>query len=177
MSINHRIELVNLLPYNSIAAEVGVAQGLFSADLLDAGVSILYSIDNWNKIEGVTGDGNFEQPFHDSNYKDATERLSKYGHRSLILKGMSADTASKIPDNYLDLVYLDGAHYYDGVMADLKAYHPKLKSGGVMAGHDYLNESYGVRRAVNEFCANNGYVINVIEENKPEDASFYFIKK
>jgi hypothetical protein len=177
MLINHRIELVKLLPEKSLVAEVGVAEGLFSAELLDAGVEILYSIDNWKTIEGVTGDGNFEQSFHDKNYSEATERLSKYGYRSLIMKGLSADIANKIPDGYLDMVYLDAAHYYSGVMADLKSYYPKVKSGGIIAGHDFLNKDYMVKEAVMDFTRNYpSIVINVIPENSPTDASFYFVK-
>jgi len=189
IQIKHRIELVKLLPKKSIAAEVGVAEGNFSFDLLEAGVGVLYSIDNWRHIPGVTGDGNFPQDFHDKNYETAKERLSKYGYRSLIFKGLSVDMAAQIPDNSLELVYLDGAHYYSGVLADLKAYYPKLKPGGIMAGHDYLNPDYGVKQAVEAFIFEERIIttepfaavassprINVIEENNYRDASFYFIK-
>lgn len=178
MQINHRIELVKLLPHNSICAEAGVAEGNFSCDLLDAGVGILYSVDYWQKIEGVTGDGNFDQSFHDKNYNTAVERLSKYGYRSLLIKSKSVDAAEKLPDQYLDMVYLDAAHYYDGVYADLVAWYPKVKSGGIVSGHDYLCADYQVKEAVADFIEKNGIhtTVNVIPENNPNDASFYFIK-
>jgi len=177
-AMQHRIELIKLLPINSIGVEVGVAQGLFSSELLQNGVGVLYSVDNWQYIPEVTGDGNFPKEFHDKNYAEAIQRLSKYGDRSIVLKGMSIEMASKIPDNSLDFVYLDGAHYYSGVMDDLNAYYPKLKSGGVMAGHDWLNiEDYGVNKAVCEFSIKHGISeIFTIPENNINDASFYFIK-
>ena len=42
-----------------------------------------------------------------------------------------------IPDDSCDFIYLDGDHSYAGCLADIKAYWPKLKDGGIMAGHDY----------------------------------------
>lgn len=178
MEINRRIELVKLLPENSVGIEVGVAEGNFSADLLNAGVKVLWSVDNWGTIDGVTGDGNFEQLWHDKNYATAKKNLSPFGNRSQILKGMSNVMSNHFSDEQVDLVYLDGAHYYDGVMADLKAYYPKLKSGGVMAGHDFVNTDYQVKEAVYDFIKMIGIssVVNVIPENHPSDASFYFIK-
>lgn len=178
MQINHRIELVKLLPHNSICAEIGVAEANFSCDLLDAGVGILYSVDYWGKIEGVSGDGNFDQSFHDKNYDTAVERLSKYGYRSLLIKSKSVDAAEKLPDQYLDMVYLDAAHYYSGIFSDLTAWYPKVKSDGIVAGHDYLNGDYDVERAVKDFIKQNRITttVNVIPENNRNDASFYFIK-
>lgn len=179
MLIKSRIDLIKLLPELPIAVEVGTAEGLFSEDLLRIGVHILYSVDNWEHIPGVTGDGNSSPKWHLSNFVAAKQRLSKYGERSIILKGMSVQMADKIPDNSLDLVYLDGAHYTSGVLADLNAYYPKLKSGAVMSGHDWLNtEDYGVNDAVNRFVSglNLGIEVFTIPENNIKDASFYFIK-
>ena len=46
-----------------------------------------------------------------------------------------------------DLIYIDGSHDADDVSADIRAYWPLLRKGGVLFGDDY--ESFdGVRRAV-----------------------------
>ena len=95
MGILHRIDLVKLLPENSMVAEIGVAEGNFSCDLLDAGVGVLYSIDAWETIDGVTGDGNFPQHWHDNNFNIASKRLSEYGYRSRIIKKLSKDAPWK----------------------------------------------------------------------------------
>jgi hypothetical protein len=47
-----------------------------------------------------------------------------------------------------DLIYIDGSHNYDDVVADIRAYRPLLRSGGVMFGDDY--EWKSVREAVEE---------------------------
>jgi hypothetical protein len=173
--ISTRLELIGLLPKNSIAAECGVAEGNFSFDLLQNGVGKLYSVDAWKTIEGVTGDGNFPQEWHDKNYDTAKKRLSKFGDKSIILRGLTFEMAKEVPDNTLDLLYLDAAHYKEGVKADLEAWYPKVKSGGIVAGHDYLNKAYGVFDAVNEFIYGITEIIT-IPENNNNDASFYFIK-
>ena len=87
--------------------------------------------------------------------------------------------AVHIPDKSLDMVYLDAAHYEDGVLADLKVYYPKVKPGGIIAGHDYLNPDYGVKEAVNffiKYLIKRDISVEIIPENNIEDASFYFIK-
>jgi len=176
--IKHRIDLVSLLPENAVVAEIGVAEGNFSADLLERGIGKLYSVDNWGHIPSVTGDGNFPQDFHDKNYTAAKERLTKYGERSVILKGLSVEMAKLVPDNSLDLLYLDGAHYYAGVAADLNAWYPKVKSNGIIAGHDYLNNDYQVKEAVSHFVVERNIITSVfvIPETHINDAGFYFIK-
>lgn len=45
-------------------------------------------------------------------------------------------------------VFLDADHRYEAVQADIAAWLPLVRPGGVLAGHDYDDE--GVRRAVTE---------------------------
>ena len=51
----------------------------------------------------------------------------------------SVSMASNIPNGSLDLVFVDAAHDYRNVRADIIAYWPKLKPTGVMAGHDFAH--------------------------------------
>ena len=56
----------------------------------------------------------------------------------------------------LDFVFLDADHSYEGVTADIDAWLPKIRPGGILAGHDYVDHTtangfvYGVKRAVAE---------------------------
>ena len=51
----------------------------------------------------------------------------------------------------VDLVFVDGAHDYDGVVDDIRAWRPKVKPGGIIAFHDYGTPSLPhVGRAVDD---------------------------
>jgi hypothetical protein len=51
----------------------------------------------------------------------------------------------------LDSVFIDGCHQYAECLADIGAWMPLLKSGGLIAGHDYWPAHIGVMDAVNEY--------------------------
>lgn len=173
--VKHRIDLVKLLKdlkLPLIGAELGCAEGYFSNDLLEQGLEKLYMVDAWQTLP-VKGDGGFPQDWHDGNFKAALKRVEKHGNKAVILRGLTTEMAKEVQDESLGLLYLDAGHDYESVMSDLRAWYPKLKTGGVCAGHDYMNTAYGVRQAVNDFTKRKVFVI---EENKPEDAGFLFIK-
>lgn len=51
---------------------------------------------------------------------------------------MESDVAHKfIDDGYFDLIFIDGDHIYEQVSNDIKNYLPKIKSGGIISGHDF----------------------------------------
>ena len=61
----------------------------------------------------------------------------------------SAPAAHKFADASIDFVWVDAGHEYEDVMADIEAWWPKLKDGGVMGGDDYPMD--GVKSAVEKF--------------------------
>ena len=179
MDIKYREHLWQLFPKveEAVCVEIGVAEGQFSRDILNWGVKKLYSVDTWATLNGQRGDGGNDQAWHDMNYQNTKNLLAKFGDKSELLRGLSHEMAARVDDNYIDLLYLDGDHSYDGVMRDLTAWYPKLKSGCICAGHDYLMQHYGVQRAVKDFTTNNKvFEVHTIFENKNEDAGFWFRK-
>ncbi len=175
MTIELRSELHLLLPTDFTSAEIGVAEGYFSADILSWGAAKHYMVDAWQQLV-QTGDGGYPQEWHDNNYYAAFARVQKYGERAVILRGISDHMAHQIPAESLDFVYIDGDHSYYGVKRDIAAYWPKLKWGGVMAFHDYENDAYGVKGAVLEFAENNHLHVNKIPEKSIADAGAWFKK-
>jgi glycosyltransferase involved in cell wall biosynthesis len=58
------------------------------------------------------------------------------------------------PDEGVDFAFIDGDHSYESVTADLAAWWPKIRPGGVLAGHDYRQGApwlVDVTRAVHDF--------------------------
>ncbi len=60
----------------------------------------------------------------------------------------SDEAANLFADHSVDVVWVDADHSFEGCLADIHAWWPKLRSGGFMGGDDYLME--GVWRAVEE---------------------------
>lgn len=174
--IRYRRDLNQIIDLKLPAVELGCAEGFFSADMLSWGLKKLYMVDTWATISGAFGDGSSPQEWHDKNYQDAMDRVSKFKKKAVVLRGKTVDMAVRVPDNSIGLLYLDAGHDYQSVMDDLFTWFPKVVDGGVIAGHDYMNPAYGVYKAVNEFAQGITKEVYLIPEDKNEDAGFYFYK-
>jgi len=51
---------------------------------------------------------------------------------------------------HVDLIFIDGDHSYEGCRADIEAWLPLLKPGGVVAFHDFGSRASGVTQAIFE---------------------------
>ncbi|MBA0085864.1 MAG: class I SAM-dependent methyltransferase [Acidobacteria bacterium Pan2503] len=65
-------------------------------------------------------------------------------------QGISWEMAARYGEHSVDAVFIDADHEYESVCKDIDAWLPKVKPGGIIAGHDYTPELPGVIRAVNE---------------------------
>ena len=176
MSVKYRADLYKIIDLTKPVVELGVAEGNFSRDMLNWPITKLYSVDAWQTLS-QRGDGGFEQSWHDSNYKKAVALLKPFGERSVIIRGLTYEVASQIPDESLGLLYMDADHSYEGVMRDLEAWYPKVIKGGYISSHDYLSGEYGVQQAVKDFTRKNKiFEVLTIPENKPADAGCLFKK-
>lgn len=144
-----------------IGAEVGVHTGMMTSMLLRGCPQLkLYAVDNWwavppkptdpeklkNWVDvGLAG----RNPARDrSRFK---ERTAPYKDRLTVLYGDSVEMATRVEDNSLDFVFIDADHRYESVIADLKAWVPKVKDDGIVCGHDYDHPRFpGVTQAVFE---------------------------
>src|ERR1700741_1198662 len=61
-------------------------------------------------------------------------------------EGCSWEFADRFSDESVDFIWLDADHHYESVIKEINAWWPKLKNGGIMAGHDYSD--WGVEMAV-----------------------------
>ena len=60
------------------------------------------------------------------------------------------ESVARYADFSLDFVFIDAEHTYKDTVELLRLYLPKLKTGGVLAGHDYNRRWPGVIQAVAE---------------------------
>jgi len=71
------------------------------------------------------------------------------------IKEYSDKAAELYKNKSLDFVFIDAGHEYEFIHADIKAWLPKVKKGGVIAGHDIY--APGVKRAAEELVP--GYIV------------------
>jgi uncharacterized Rossmann fold enzyme len=143
-----------------IGAEIGVFAGELSQRLLRREDLSLYMVDSWatsapDSAYAQSDDfhASLSQTQQERYYGLAKEVVGFAGPRAKIVRKPSVEAARDIPDASLDFVFIDAAHDYEGCKADIEAWAPKVKRGGLIAGHDYENVAFpkfGVKRAVDE---------------------------
>ena len=65
--------------------------------------------------------------------------MKQFGKRAIFIRERGKDAHSKFDDASLDWIFIDGDHTLKGIFADLWNYWSKVKSGGLVCGHDYRN--------------------------------------
>lgn len=96
----------------------------------------------------------------------------------------SVHASSSFENEYFDFIYIDAGHSYCDVYNDLSCWHPKLKTGGLMCGDDYLichnptEGHYGVVQASERFCSQNNIDLKLLEyEHLDYDGRLNLAKK
>lgn len=164
-----RIDMIReLLKPGQTLCEIGVYRCEFANELLKTLPSKLVLIDPWEG-DVSSGDVNGNNVVY-SNLNQIYEQVEKAVQNIPVIdlrRGYSISQLSQYPDKFFDFVYIDGDHSYSGCKIDLMLALQKLKSGGIIAGHDYEmnfakaknNYDFGVKRAVDEFCSSYGFEI------------------
>lgn len=102
---------------------------------------------------------------HDQAYQEAQAHnwflLSQ--QRIDFVRTTSIDASTRFGDGHFDMVFIDGDHSKRGCEEDIKAWWPKVRSGGWLAGHDYDHPGFvgGVKDAVDEFAAKLGLPVEL----------------
>jgi len=149
-----REALLERLPRGGVVAEIGVAFGDFSREILKRNKPArLHLIDLWDSKRYGEGLARIEKEF-----AAPIEAGSVAIHR-----GLSTAILPKFEDNSFDWVYIDTDHSYATTAKELRICHTKVKPGGMILGHDYCNGNvitpwpYGVIEACHEFCVEYGW--------------------
>ncbi len=76
------------------------------------------------------------------------------GENIIVMITDSFSASKSFADESLDFCFIDGDHSYNSVFSDLSFWWPKIKPGGVLAGHDYRQAApwlIWVTKAVHDF--------------------------
>jgi hypothetical protein len=182
---HHRQFLIDMLPKNSVGAEIGVLAGNFSKQIMDSvSPRELHLIDPWEhqtssiyKDAWYGGRSKRGQADMDERYSGVLKRFKREIRvgQVLVHRGYSSDMLETFPDGFFDWVYIDGNHLYEYVQKDLEVSFRKVKTGGHITGDDYTEGGWwegGVKKAVDEFAGNE--TVQLLELR---DSQFVFLKK
>jgi hypothetical protein len=161
-----------------VGAEIGVYRGGYSEVLLKAIPGLkLFGIDLWELYPGYR---DYRKNDIIDAYNEALQKTKDFDCQ--LIKGWSHEVVKQFTDNSLDFIYIDGNHSYEHTVQDLALWSKKVRSGGVIYGHDFEDWSHNWRRfdmnvinAVTGWC--NSYQIHpwfVIKKDK--HPSWMYIK-
>lgn len=181
------------LPANGRGVEVGSFKGEFARKILNNWSGTLYLVDVWRPLSEEYDAHSNMKNFSDA-YFETMQSIEGLEDRGIMIRAASVDAVKIFPDESLDFVYIDANHAYEFVKQDIAMWYPKVKMGGILAGHDYLDFDwyhdeyfapnkkdryiyqhmtdgshtyagvFGVNPAVNEFAEENNIDFNLTKE-------------
>lgn len=153
---------VEQAPDNAIFVEIGCFLGkstsFLAVEAINSGKNItIYCIDTFAGTENAEGeDANLNKLIqeHGGNvYHTFAKNTESVSHILRPIVADSTKSAKLFRDNSVDLVFVDAGHLEYEVYNDINAWYPKVKQGGIIAGHDYGNQKNNdpVKSAVDRF--------------------------
>jgi hypothetical protein len=169
--------------------EVGTFKAEFSKFILENWNGTLYMVDVWKPLGEEYLDSSNHKNYHNQIYSHAMENLLGFEDRGIMIRASSQKGSEIFQDESLDFVYIDANHAYDFVVDDINYWYSKIKKGGYLWGHDYIDLDwyndpnflnnkkdkhiwskdfyhgvFGVNPAVDEFCKKNNYELTLTNE-------------
>lgn len=164
--VAERADILPLLPKGGRVAEVGVGLGRYSRKIIDVmRPAELVAIDTfelraWSGPQGARQ--HFKEGEHEQHFRDQFRAEIADGLVS-VRRGFSVEVLNQYPDRHFDMIYIDAAHDYENVRADLAVAGRKIKEDGYILMNDYtimdplLQQPYGIVQATHEFCLREGW--------------------
>lgn len=132
-----------------VMAEVGVYLGRGTAIFDEVFVSRGQDY-KMEAIDHFEGSSEHKEGNSIPSYDLALQNLTPILDKVALINSESIAASKKFKQNHFDIVYIDASHEYENVLADIKAWFPKVKKGGFICGDDFSGDWPGVVRAVNE---------------------------
>ncbi len=152
-------EMVNNASDGDHFVEIGVWKGCSSAymgvEIYNSNKNIIYDAIDCFDVTTEFG----EEGKHI--YNEAKYNLKSLIEKGIInlIKGYSEDVSKNYEDESISFCFIDAAHDYDSVKNDILTWLPKVKVGGVLAGHDYDEYHIESHNAVNDTLGKENVVM------------------
>jgi hypothetical protein len=178
--LNNREEylsrLAEIITPKPVCMEIGVDNGAFSSQIYKAlNPKKLVLVDPFDTLTDPISQADYYPTIH---HRTVYSNETSYNHVNAIFekeiadkkvvidRNLSVNAISNYKDKTFDFIYIDACHIYESVLWDIENYIHKVKKGGFIGGHDYINHpSFGVIKAVDEFCTKHDYeIIMLVQE-------------
>jgi hypothetical protein len=165
--------MLGFMRKDAVVAEVGVAFGEFSREILNRCTpNQLQLIDAWSTERYQKGLEQVRSDLHDE----------IEAGQVTIHQGLSTEVLPEFDDGTFDWVYIDTNHTYATTLLELEIADKKVKSGGRIAGHDFCSGNvikpvpYGVVEAVTKFCGDRDWQFEFLTLESHGHFSFSLMK-
>lgn len=137
-----------------VGVEVGVAAGDYSRLLCVANPQMkIYGVDLWKTYGDYS---NYTARRLNLFCEQAKTQLAPFSNYEII-KELSADAVKRFADGSLDFVYIDANHQDPYVTEDMVEWSKKVRSGGIVSGHDYFKQEVVVNNKCDVIEATQKY--------------------
>jgi hypothetical protein len=153
-------DIVDQLSDDALIVEVGCWKGrstcCLGVEILNSKKNInLFCVDSWKYIPSTEQPISSQEEF-DKVYFEFLDNIKPFASLTTIIREDSNKAAKSFADESLDFIFVDANHTYESVKDDVYAWIPKLKKGGIIAGHDYFTRVHpGVKQAIDEIFKEN----------------------
>jgi len=128
-----------------LGVEVGLWKADFAAGILESNNRL-----SWIAVDPYAPYGRKarKQPEWDNIHKRVMGKMAPFGDRFKLIRKTSKDAIYDIPDG-VDFVFIDGNHDLDVAYHDIQEYEKKVRPGGILAGHDYIQR---IKKIVDQYA-------------------------
>lgn len=150
---------------NQKIVEIGCWKGKSTGAILSAlqEGNVMYCVDVWD--ENITRDEEYKNS--ESAFDIFQNHTSKFPVKPNIVRKVSLEAVKDFENDSLDWVFIDGDHSVSSVLADIKEWSKKLKTGGILSGHDWQFDT------VKEAIRLSGIKINGFTTHKESNGNIY----
>ena len=151
-------EMVSRFPTGSTFVELGAYKGksisFLTVEVINSKKDInIFCVDSWDNK--VFSDAGWGEGLGDAAYNTFIKNIEPVKDKINYIKSVSWKASEQFEDKSVDFVFVDASHDYEDVVKDLEMWIPKIKDGGVLAGHDYFHKP--IRDAVRYVIGDGNY--------------------
>jgi predicted O-methyltransferase YrrM len=122
--------------------EVGTWKGMsacfMAVEIINSGKNIQFDcVDTWEFFDWFV---DINKSAYENLYETFLKNIEPVKNNIKIIRMISWEGASNYENESIDFAFIDAGHDYNSIKKDLISWLPKIKKGGVIAGHDYYHK-------------------------------------